>query len=65
MRKLTLVSISSNGKKFTCFLRCVYENDKAILTLNQLKYLQNKVGATDRGVTFTMGVRIPACPPII
>jgi hypothetical protein len=55
MRKLTLVSISCQGKKFSCFLRCVYENEKAVLTPNQLKYLQNKVGATQRGVTFTIG----------
>lgn len=53
--KLTLVSLSSNGRKISCFAHLPDENGRAVMSPTLLAQLLRQIGCAQRGATYTMG----------
>lgn len=53
--KLTLVNVSYNGKQHQEFIMCRMEDGKAVLSMERLNKILDKLGCRNRGATFSIG----------
>ena len=53
--KLTMVSVSFNGKRRTEFIRLPQVDGKPVLSRNRLEQILKRVGCTQRGQIYTIG----------
>ena len=53
--KLTLVSVSSNGRRVSCFAHLPVENGRAVMSSTLLAQLLTRIGGAQRGATYSLG----------
>ena len=54
MKKLTLVSVSSNGIRFSLFVNALCENGKAIVSNETINEMLKQIGVCSRGQTYSV-----------
>lgn len=53
--KLTLVSVSSNGRQISCFVNLVCVNGRAVASQQLINNMLSEIGCTSRGQTYSVG----------
>ena len=54
MKKLTLVSVSANGRRVSLFVQAVFQNGKAVVSEKLLENMTRRLGVTERGATYSI-----------
>jgi len=54
MKKLTLVSVSANGRRFSLFVQAVFQNGKAVVSEKLIEKMLIRIGVIERGMTFSI-----------
>lgn len=53
--KLTLVSVSSNGRQISCFVNLAVVNGRAVASQQLINNMLSEIGCTNRGQTYSVG----------
>lgn len=54
MKKLTLVSVYANGRRFSIFVNAVYENGKAMVSQALINAMLQRINVCERGMTYSV-----------
>ena len=53
--KLTLITVSSNGKQISRFVNLACVNGKAVASQHLIDHMLSEIGCSGRGKTFSVG----------
>jgi hypothetical protein len=54
MKKLTLVSVYANGRRYSLFVQAVFQNGKAIVSEKLIEKMLFRIGVIERGMTYSI-----------